>query len=875
MILYKSLLHLYPRSFRAEYGDEMCAIFAQRRGRIRGLRPLAALWLESVADVVANAARVHGDLLRQDLRDAARTCRRAPGFAATVLLVAALGIGATTASFAVADHVLVRPLPFPESDRLVRMWQDQAFRGYPRMELSPSNFLDWKRMAVSVESMAAYTTRSANLVGQREPERLDAARVSAGLFAVLRVQAALGRTLVSADEALSTTPAVVLSEPLWRATFGGDRGVIGRTIVLDDEPHVIVGVMPARFEFPTRDVEIWTALRFTAQDLEDRSDTYLNVVARMKDGATLEEVQSEMRLVAAQLERSFPKENARTSATVVRLRDQVSAQARTLLLTLVAASLGMLLIACANLASLLVARALSREQELAIRAQIGANRDRLVRQALTESLVLAGAGGVLGIALALAAVPLVAQLVPTTLPLPETPGVDLRLLAVAALVTLGTAAGFGLLPARRLSRSFDAGLRHGARAGTSRGTERIRSALVAIEVMVSVVLLVASGLLTRAMWRVQQIDPGFRAAHVLTLQTALPLPRYAQTARRQQFYDRVVGEIEALPGVARAAYISYLPMTMRGGIWPVSLDIAALSEKARQSWAPDPTETRMASLRFVTPGLFDTLGIPLLRGRDVHAGDTIHARRVAIVSASFAREHWPDRDPLGQQFFIAFDTRTVVGVVGDVRVRGLERQSEPQVYLPATQMADNALIGYVPRDLAIRASVPPASLATLVREIIARADPQQPVSNVRLLSDLVDQDTASRRAQVRVLAGFTATAFLLAGIGLYGLLAFAVASRTREIGLRMALGARQGQILRLVLRRGLLLAAVGVGAGALLALAAGRWLQSLLAGVSPSDPPAFAGAIGLVLVVTVLASLRPAFRAARVDPAAAILDDGR
>lgn len=874
MTLFNALLHLYPRSFRADYGDEMRAIFRTRRAAAAGAGARAALWAETIADVIGNAARVHADLLRQDIRYALRTLSRAKGFAITAILVAAVGIGATTASFSVADHVLLRPLPFPESDRLVRMWQDQTFRGYPRMELSPSNFLDWKQAATTVSGMAAYTTRSTNLVGQGEPERLEGAVVSGDLFAVLGVQALLGRALVSADDDPRSPQTAVLSEALWRTKFAADPAVLGRAIVLDDQPYVVVGVMPPGFEFPARDVEIWTTFRFTPDALEDRSDTYLNLVARMKDGATIAQVRSEMRAIAADLERRYPKENAQTSASVHLLRDQVSAQARTLLLTLVAASLCMLLIACANLANLLVARALTRERELAVRAAIGANRDRLVRQMLTEGGLVTVVGGVIGVVLAAAAVPLVARLVPNTLPVADTPGLDLRMLAVAALVTIGTGLGFAVLPARRMSRSLDAqALRHGARAGSSRATERVRSGLVIVEVMASVVLLVAAGLLVQAMWRVQAIDPGFRTGNVLSLRTALPLPRYGPTALRQQYYDRVISEIEALPGVTRAGFISFLPMTMRGGIWPVSLNVTGLSPEALESWAPDPSETRMASLRFITPGLFDALGVPLLAGRAIGAEDTQASPGVAVVSRSFVRQHWPDADPIGQTFFIAFQTRTVVGVVGDVRVRGLERESEPQVYLPAAQMPDNSLIGYTPKDLVVHAAVPVTSLTPAIRDIIRRADPQQPISDVRPLADVVAADTAARRAQVRVLAGFAGAAFVLAGIGLHGLLAFAVSTRTREIGLRVALGARASGILAMIVGRGFLLSLVGIVAGTALAGAAGQWLQSVLAGVSPADPQAFGAAIALVLVMTVLGSLLPAIRALRVDPVVAMREE--
>jgi putative ABC transport system permease protein len=874
MRLYRILLHCYPRSFRAEYGAELCAVFARRRRGASGPGARVLLWIEAAADIARNAAALHADLLVQDLRCTLRSLARARGFTITAIVVAALGVGATTAAFSIADHVLLRPLPFAESHRLVQLWQDQSFRGYPRMEQSPSNFLDWQRLATSFDGMAAYTSHSANLVGQGDPARLEGTLITPGAFAVLRARAALGRILASVDAQETSERTVVLSQSLWQAKFGSDRSVLGRTITLNDTPHIVVGVMPAGFEFPRRDVDYWIPLRFSPEALGDRADTYLDVVARLKDGVSLEQARSEMRVVAAQLERAYPKENAQTGAAVYPLRDQVGRQARMLLFGLLGAAVCMLLIGCANLSNLLLARALGRRTELAIRAAVGAGRERLMRQTLTESVVLAGAGGALGVLLAVSVMPLLARLVPTTLPIPETPGVDLRMLGAAAVVTLATGVATGVLPAIRTSRGGDAdALREGARTGTSGSTERVRATLVTAAIAASVVLLIASGLLARALWRVQQIDPGFRPDNVLTLRTALPMTKYGDTARRQQFYDRVLGEVRTLPGVTSAAYVSSLPMVMRGGIWPVVLDWKRLSESARSSWAPDASETRMASFRLATPGFFAAMNIPVLRGRDISDQDGAGSPWVAVVSQSFADQMWPGQDPLGREFFIAFHERTVVGVVGNVRVRGLERESEPQVYVPSRQVGDNALAGYVPKDLVVSGTVPTTGLVPAIRQILARVDPEQPISDVRMLTDIVSADTAARQVQIRVLVGFAAISFLLAGVGLHGLLAFAVSSRTREIGLRMALGARSSELISMVVGRGLTLAATGIAVGAALGVAIARTLQAILAGVSPMDPAVYASAIALALLMTLLGCLLPAMRAVRVDPILAIRSD--
>jgi len=408
-----------------------------------------------------------------------------------------------------------------------------------------------------------------------------------------------------------------------------------------------------------------------------------------------------------------------------------------------------------------------------------------------------------------------------------------------------------------------AGLREGGRGGVGGRKERLRYALVASEVAVSVVLLVCAGLLIRVLWRIQQVDPGFRAEGVLTLRTALSRPRYDPTAARLQFYTRVLEDVGALPGVTGAAYISFLPMVMRGGIWAVTLD----------GRPEDPAERRMVSLRFATPGFFATLGIPVRGGRDLSESDTSERPAVAVVSESFARQYWPGLDPLGRRFRVAFQEREVVGVVGDVRVRGLERSSEPQVYLPPAQVPDASLVNYFPKDLVIRTTSDAASLLPAVRRIVARADPQQPISDVRWLSDIVAADTAPRSVQVRVLASFAGIAVLLAGVGIHGLLAFTVTSRAQEIGVRMALGAARRDVVALVMRQGAVLAGVGLLAGVAVAAAAGQALRALLAGISPFDALTFAAAVAMVALTTALGCLRPALRAARVDPLTAIRAD--
>jgi predicted permease len=851
MPFYRVLLWLYPASFRHEYGGEMQAIFA-RRWRERSGRGRVALLASAFGDALRNAPAIHVDILRQDTRFALRSLMRAPGLGITVILVAALGIGATTTAFSIADHVLIRPLPFRDADQLVKVWQSPPGGG--RLEASPAHFRDWQR-ARSFAAIAAYDPNQANLVGGGEPLRLDGARVSGELFPLLGVPPLIGRTL-GRDDDLETAPAaVVISERLWRARFGGDATAIGMTVILNDLPYTIAGVMPARFGFPSRDADYWMTYRFApAEYVYDNPS--LDVLARLKPGATREQAEGEVRQFMAEGHR-LGTINKRFTARVIGLRDEIAPQSKLLLWCLLGAAGGVLLIACTNLANLLLTRGLARQKELAVRAALGAGRHRLLRQMLTESLLLAVAGGAAGVVIAKLGLPTVARLVPTNLPIAEAPSLDLRLLAVAMLLTAASAIAFGLLPAARIARQADAGvLRTGARGGVSRATERLRSLLVVAQVSASVVLIVASGLLLRAMLQIEAVDPGFTSRNVLTLRTRLPMPKYDRVVDRQRFFDQVVADVRALPGVSDAGFVTGLPMVVRGMIWRV-----------RVPGQPDPREEeRSASLRFVTPGFFAALGIPLRHGRIVVDSDSQATESVAVVSESFVRRYWPGEIGLGRTILIRGVTRTIVGVVGDIRVRGLERPSEPQMYFPSRQVEDGVLSGYAPRDFVVRSAAAPAALLPAIRAIIAKADPQLPVSDIQSLEEIVSGETAPRRIQVRVLGVFAAVAFLLAGIGLHGLLAYNVSQRLREIGIRLALGQERRSVLAMVMRHGLRLAAFGVVIGIALAIGAGRLLQALLAGTSPTDALTFIAAVTLALGMTLAGSLLPAVRAVRVNP---------
>ncbi len=853
MRFYRALLHLYPASFRNEYGEEMCAIHAQKLRDSAFLSSFLAIF-----EILYDAACVHADILRQDLKFARRTLSRSPGFALTAILVAALGIGATTAAFTMIDHVLIRPLPFAGADRLVKLYEKNTFSAMEFNDISPANYRDWKTMASSFESMGAFRGLSVNLIGQGDPQLVLGEAVTAEIFPMLGIAPALGRYFEPEDDREASPRTVVLSYDIWQKDFGADAAVLGKSITLDDAAYTIIGVMPAGFYFPGRDARLWTAMRFSARDFEDRTNTYIYGLAKLKPGVSFEQGEPEMRAISSRLSESYPKELAHIAAMPILLRDDISPASRIALKVLAAASLCVLLVACTNLANLLLARALARKKELTVRSAMGAGRERLVRQMLTESVLLASIGGIAGILLAIYSLPLLVRLVPTNLPIAAVPYVDWRILLFAGGLTIATGVVFGVVPALRVSRNSD-GLREGSRSGVGGRKEKLRAALVIAEIAGSVVLLVGCGLLIRALWRVQSVDPGFRPENVLTMRTSLPMPKYDRNERREQFYERVLAEARRLPTVTSAAYTSFLPMVHGGGIWPVEIE-----------GRPQPmSERQSASLRFITPGYFRSMGIPLRRGRDVAESDTINAPFVAVVSESFIRRYFPKEDPIGRRFDFGNAPRIIIGVAGDVRVRGLERNPEPQVYLSYKQHRDVST-WYAPKDLIVRSTSDPASLAPALRRIIRASDPELPVSDVRLLTDIVDSQTAARRVQIWALGSFAGIAFLLAAVGIHGVLSFAVSNRTQEIGVRMALGARQGDILRMIVGDGVLLAAAGVVFGSGIALGAGQTMRSLLAGVDPSDLATFATAIVLCVGMTLIGSLLPAIRAMRVDPTVAI-----
>lgn len=858
MRVYRLLLHLYPASFREVYGEEMAAIVRARLQEARGAERLA-FWIGLVHEVLMNAPALHWDMLKQDLRDTARTLGRSRGFALAVVLVTALGVGANTAAFSVADFVLLRPLPFPESETLVRLCEGpRTGGGWGCMnQLSPANYRDLKSMSVSLAAMGALADDAVNLVGRGEPRRFAATRVTSEVMPLLGVRPLMGRVFGAGDSA--DLDAVVISYGLWQSQFAGDPGVLGGTVHLDGSPFTIVGVMPRGFHFPTRDVQLWTMLTFQEQDFASRTNTYIEGVGRLKRGVTFEQARAELVMLAGRLARQHPDTNADTGVSFFRVHDAMSPRFRLMLLSLSGASLCLLLLACASLANLMLARAAAQEREMAVRAALGAGRGRLVRQLGVQSIVLAVLGGTMGIGIAVLTVPLFSSLVPPTLPLATRPALDVRVLAVAALFTALTALGFGVIPALSAGRTGFAALREGARA-VGGNKRRVRAALVTVQVTMSVILLVTSGLLIRAVWRVQTIDPGFRSENVLTLRTVLPRPRYDSPVRRTDFYTRVLAGVRALPGVEHAGFTSGLPLVVTGLVTGIEVP-GQDAQSARRGGI---------SHRWVTPGYLRAMGIPLLRGRDVDEGDTSSRAWVAVVSASLAERYWPDQDPIGRTFRHRGHMRTIVGVAADVRVRGLERTSEPQMYLPAEQIADGAPDNFDPKDLVIRHAGQGTALVPAIRPIVRAADPEQPISDVRAMDDVLAGETASRRAQLQVLGVLAVVAVLLSGVGIYGLLAYTVAQRHQEIGVRLALGADPAGVGRMIVVDGMRLGLIGIVPGLLLAHVAARGMSALLFGVAPGDPATVVAATAVTLVVTCVGAAVPAVRAMRVSPMSAV-----
>ncbi|MBV9927382.1 MAG: ABC transporter permease [Acidobacteria bacterium] len=798
-----------------------------------------------------------------DLRYGVRTLWKNKSFTAVAVVALALGIGANSAIFSVVNTVLLRPLPYKEPERLVMVWEDNSKIGYPRDTPAPANYADWRDQNQVFEGMAATADQSFNLTGAGEPERFDGKRVSANFFSLLGVEPQLGRGFMPEEDLNGANRVVVLSHGLWQRRFGSDAGLLGKTVTLNGEPYTVVGVMPQGFQFLNEDVGMWVPIAFTPQQANNRNSHYLKVVARLRPGVTVERAQAEMSTIATRLQQQYPDANTDLGAGVVSLHEEVVGDIRPALLVLLGAVGFVLLVACANVANLLLARAAVRQKEIALRTALGASRLRIVRQFLTESVLLAAVGGLVGLLLSVWGVTLLRSFIPENISQVKAISVDARVLGFTVLVTLLTGLVFGLAPALQASRfNLNETLKEGGRdAAAARGGNRIRGLLVVAEVAVSLVLLVGAGLLINSFMRLRNVDPGFRTENLLTMGVVLPQQKYPDAARRAAFYTDMIRRVEALPGVRSAAVTNWIPLVSQGDSIGVTIE-----------GQPAPTgKPHIIVTRVVSPHYFDAMGIQLLQGRGFEEGrDRVDSPCVVVVSEAVARKYWPNESPLGKRLApgtveTEADWCQVVGLVRDVRQFELAAESKPLMYLSYGQAGF-----FAPRHLVVKTEGDPLALAGTVRKTVWEVDRDQPVSNIRTMEDVLAESIARQRFSTLLLGVFAGVALVLAAVGIYGVMSYSMAQRTREIGIRMALGASKWHVLKLAVGQGLKLVAVGVGLGLAGAFALTRLMSSLLYGVSATDPATLV-TISLVLVaVALLASYLPARRAAKVDPLIAL-----
>ena len=803
--------------------------------------------------------------LWQDLRYGLRTLLKNPGFTIVAVVALALGIGANSAIFSVVNSVLLRPLPFKSPKQLVMVWENAVHLGFPKNTPSPPSFLDWQRQNTVFTGMAAMSERSFNLTGVGEPERLEGRRVSANLFDLLGVPALLGRTFVPDDDRPGTHVAL-LSYSLWQRSFGSDPSIIGRAVTLNGESYTVIGVMPRGVHlhaYGNWNDELWVPIAFTNEESTNRGTHFLEVIARIKPGITLKQAQAEMETIAARLAKEYPKYNTRIGATVMPLHEEIVGDIKPALLILLGAVGFVLLIACANVANLLLARAAVREKEIALRLALGASRSRLTRQFLTESVLLAFLGGGFGLLLALAGIRVLKTFIPPSIPQTQTISIDGKVLLFTALTALLTGIVFGLAPAMHASHSnLNESMKEGGRDSASgRKGNRLRDLLVIGEVAVSFILLVGAGLLINSFLHLRNLDPGFRADHLLTMKVDLLELKYPDGERRSVFFDEVLRRIRVLPGVQSVAVAGNLPLTYNG-------DSATIAVEG----IPDPPPDQWPDViyRAIGPGYFSTMGIPLIRGHDFTDQDRADSKKVVVISEKTAEHYWPGEDPIGKR--VKPDAtnsdvpwREVIGVVKDVRQNDFIAQPKMQMYFNYRQLKDLA-----PNALIVRTSVDPMSLATPVRNSIWAVDKDQPVADVDTMDHIVSAAIARQRFSMLVLGVFAASALMLAAVGIYGVMSYSVTQRTYEIGIRMALGARRADVLQMTIKQGLKLVSVGMILGLVAAFLLTRILTSLLFGVSATDPITFIGISLVLLAVAILASYIPALRATKVDPIIAL-----
>jgi putative ABC transport system permease protein len=804
------------------------------------------------------------ETLWQDMRYGARVLAKHRAFTAVAVLTLALGIGANTAIFSVVNELLLRPLPFPDAERLVMLWEISS-EGRHQNTTSRANFRSWSEQSTAFEGMAAFSDQRLSLTGDGDPEEVSTQLATPELFQVLGIEPMIGRGITQEDARPGTPDVAVLSYGLWQRRFGGDPRVIGKAIMLNGAPYTVVGVLPAGFQWHIRKrsgtgkpAEIWTVLAMPTEGPATRG-RFLSVVARLKPEASLEQAEAEMKTIAARLEEDAPRYNKGTSTEVIPLREQFVGNVRPALLILLGAVGFVLLIACANVANLMLARAAAREKEIALRAALGAHRLRIVRQLLTESLLLAVLGSLLGLGLAWWGIKALVAISPRDLINLQGVGINLTVLAWTMIVSLATGIIFGIAPALEATRlNLNDALKEGGKGAGGQGTRsrRLRNAFVVAEVALALVLLASAGLLVKSFTRLQKIDTGVNTDNVLTMVVRLPNGKYKEDQQLVSFFRQATERIGALPGVRSVGMVNFLPLY--GGLGSNT----GFSIEGRPM--PPPGEEPGTNVRASDSGYFSAMGIPLLRGRNFTDLEASEARHVVLISESLARQHFPGEDPIGKRILVEMfekpNPTEIIGIVGDVRYDSLTDEAEPTVYFPHPELTYDFMT------LVIRTIGDPAEMAPAVRGELRAIDPEQPVSDVRTMNQVMGETLARSRFNTLLLVLFAGLATLLAAVGIFGVMNYSVTLRTHEIGIRMALGAQPGQVLMLILRQGLLLTLTGIGIGLAGALALTRVMSGLLFGVGATDPATFAAIVLLLGVVSLIACYIPARRATRVDP---------
>ena len=804
--------------------------------------------------------------LLKDVRYAVRGLVKRPGFTVIALITLALGIGANTAIFSVVNAVLLRPLPFRDPEQLVIVWEDAAFAGFPRNTPAPANYVDWKNQNQSFADMAATAEVSFNLTGDAEPERVTAYAVTANFFPLFGVQPLLGRSFLPEEDRPGSNKVVVLSYSLWQTRYGGDAQILNRDILLNGEKHSVVGVMPANFQFLQSEVRLWTPIAFSQEDLTNRGGHYLNVIARLKPGVELAQAQADMNALMRRIATDHPGEtfDGKLGAVVMPMRDQIAGDARGSLVVLLVAVAFVLLIACANVAGLLLARAVGRRREIALRMALGAGRPAVVRQLLTESLLLSLVAGVLGTLLAYWSFTFLQGLVPEEMSLATSLKLDTRILLFTILISIITGIIFGLAPALQAAKvDLNEALKQSSTRMTSTG--RLRSTMIVFEVALSLVLLIGAGLLIQTLFQIFGQYSVLEPEKVLTMRTVLPPEKYKEPQQRNNFYRQVLERVEHLPGVVSAGYSTSVPLSWKGGT------SGFLPEGIK---SPIPGMAYDANHREVSAGYLKTMNIPLRAGRYFDDSDNEQSMPVVIINETMARQYWTGENALGRRLKIGDPDepgkqwKQIVGIVADIRQMGLDEPVTAEMYLPYQQITDWPW--FIPRDLAIRTSGDTSNLVGAVRQIIREVDPDQPISNIATMAELLGTEASERRMGMIMLAAFAGLALLLASLGIYGVLAYFVSQHTSEIGVRLALGASTRNILFLVLRKGMVLTLLGVVIGIAAALGLTRLMSSLLFGVKAVDPLTFVTVPLLLAGVALLACYLPARRATKVDPLVAL-----